>query len=50
MERTKVDWVKRCMRTAMRSARIVCRPMLMTTYSTVTTTAFQKVSSWAMRL
>jgi hypothetical protein len=24
--------------------------MLMTTYSTVTTTAFQKVSSWTMRL
>ena len=50
MERTKVDWVSLCMRTAMARARSVCSPILMTTYSRVTRTAFQKVSSWTMRL
>ena len=49
MERTSVDWVRRCMSTAMTSARMVCRPMLMTTYSRVTHTAFQKILSWTMR-
>ncbi len=37
------------MSTAMSSARSVWRPMLMTTYSSVTLTAFQKIESPSMR-
>ena len=50
MARTKVDCVSRCMRTAMTSAMIVWTPMLMTTYSRVTLTAFQKIESCTMRV
>src|SRR5882757_5484568 len=40
--RTVIDLVSRYISIAMPIARIVCAPMLITTYSSVTTSAFQK--------
>ena len=36
MPRTTVDWVSRCISTAIPTARTVCNTMLIRTYSTVT--------------
>ena len=47
--RTVIDLVSRYISIAMPIARIVCTPMLITTYSTVTTSAFQKKLSWIIR-
>ena len=41
MPRTTVDLISRCISTAMPIARIVCSTMLITTYSSVTSSAFQ---------
>ena len=47
--RTVIDWVSRYISIAMPTARTVWNPMLITTYSTVTTSAFQKKLSWTIR-
>jgi hypothetical protein len=43
--RITVDWVSRWMMTARPSASTVCTPMLITTYSNVTRSAFQNSGS-----
>lgn len=37
--RTRIDWVSRCIIAAITTARIVCRVMLIRTYSMVTLSA-----------
>jgi hypothetical protein len=44
-----IDLVSRYISIAISTASTVCRPMLITTYSTVTTSAFQKKLSWIIR-
>ena len=44
-----MDWVSRYISIAMPTASTVCSPMLITTYSMVTTSAFQKKLSCSIR-
>src|SRR5689334_10536584 len=47
--RTVIDLVSRYISIAIPTANTVCTPMLITTYSTVTPSAFQKKLSWIIR-